>query len=348
MGTITMKHLAKDLGVSVTTISNAYNRPDRLSTELRAKILARGEELGYFGPDAAGRLLRSGKAHAIGVITGSGYSFAFQDPYSVAMMTALSRALEHAGVALSLLPTGPDEEYVDAVASAVVDGIVCMSARSKSKAVEIAVRRGLRVVYGHMVPDGEYVATDDYAAGRLVGEHIRALGHRRVGLVFQYKFLSPTMCGPKDVAKIATDFSDVDGSFWGERIHGMEGGLGPDVQTQFVAPTGNKRESGRVGAAMLLDQSEPPTAIIAVSDRAAMGVLDEVEARGLIPGRDISLTGFDAVPQALQRGITTLRQPIALKGQRTAELILDPDPVERQIILPVELVQGRTTGPAPR
>ena len=68
MARITVKTLAATLGVSPATVSNAYNRPDQLSPQLRERILATAEEFGYPGPDAAGRTLRMGRAEAVGVL----------------------------------------------------------------------------------------------------------------------------------------------------------------------------------------------------------------------------------------------------------------------------------------
>ena len=69
MARMTVKTLAAVLGVSPATVSNAYNRPDQLSPQLRERILATAEELGYPGPDAAGRTLRMGRADAVGVLS---------------------------------------------------------------------------------------------------------------------------------------------------------------------------------------------------------------------------------------------------------------------------------------
>ncbi len=66
MARITVKTLADAVGVSPSTVSNAYNRPDQLSPDLRSRILATAQALGYAGPDAVARSLRSGKAGAVG------------------------------------------------------------------------------------------------------------------------------------------------------------------------------------------------------------------------------------------------------------------------------------------
>ena len=344
MGSITMKQLARKLGVSVTTISNAYNRPDRLSADLRARILATGEELGYCGPDAAGRLLRSGKANAIGVISGSSYSYAFTDPYAVELFAGMSGVLEREGVALSLIPTGGDLPGADAVSGAVVDAIINMSARSKSRAIDTARRRGLRIIFSHMVEGAEYVAIDDHTAGEMMGRHLRALGHHRVAIVYQdHSVDSPMVCDVGRLTAICTDFAESAGSFWGVRLQGIVDGLGDDCDVVLIAVPVNERLAGRLGAMAAVHLDPRPTAIVALSDRMALGVLDEIEDRRIVAGRDVSVAGFDAVPESLRRGLTSVRQPTGEKGRLLARLALQPDAAQHQIVLPVDLVSGRTT-----
>ena len=101
---VTLQTLADRLGVSRTTASNAFNRPDQLNPALRAKVLALAAELGYGGPDPAGRALRSGRAGAIGVLLTEQLSYAFADPAAVATLRGLALEAEQLGVSLSLLP----------------------------------------------------------------------------------------------------------------------------------------------------------------------------------------------------------------------------------------------------
>ena len=92
MARVTAKTVAEAVGVSVATVSNAYNRPGQLSAELRARILATAEELGYAGPDAAARALRSGKTDAVGVLLTDRLSYAFSDPYAIGFLAGLGRS----------------------------------------------------------------------------------------------------------------------------------------------------------------------------------------------------------------------------------------------------------------
>lgn len=352
MGNVTMKDLARELGVSVTTVSNAYSHPDRLSAALREKIIARGEELGYCGPDAVGRLLRSGRAHAIGALCGKGYAFSFRDEYSMTMMGALARELEAQGVALTLLPTGFGEDNVDAVAAAVVDGFVSMSARTDSEAVKFAKRRGLRVVFGHMAPEHDFVSGDDFSGGHMLGELVARAGHKNVAIVhIDSKVEYP------QVVETMDEFCGVDtDKYWGRtRAEGIREALGPAVKLRLILLPGQGADPevvklDRAGVPQdnldfVLGLDDPPTALMCLSDRIAMHLMDAMEARGVVPGEDLSITGYDGIKPALDRGLTTIVQPIEEKGRRTAQLLLAKNPTETQIVLDVELVEGETVKP---
>lgn len=75
--------LAQELGVSRTTVSNAYNHPEQLSTQLREQILATAERLGYPGPDPTARSLRTRRVGSVGVLFTDHLSYAFEDLASV-------------------------------------------------------------------------------------------------------------------------------------------------------------------------------------------------------------------------------------------------------------------------
>src|SRR5215218_5240547 len=115
-GRVTLQTLADALGVSRTTASNAFNRPDQLNPALRERVLALAAELGYAGPDPAGRALRSGRAGAIGVLLTERLSYAFGDPAAVATLRGLAEEAERFGISLSLLPAPLSDGVADAAA----------------------------------------------------------------------------------------------------------------------------------------------------------------------------------------------------------------------------------------
>src|SRR3954454_12113407 len=104
MAGVTLKTVAQAVGVSPSTVSNAYNKPDQLSAALRERILITARELGYAGPDAAARALRSGRAGSVGVLFTDKLSYAFSDPYAVGFLAGLSEIAEQFSTSLLLMP----------------------------------------------------------------------------------------------------------------------------------------------------------------------------------------------------------------------------------------------------
>jgi DNA-binding LacI/PurR family transcriptional regulator len=114
----TLASLAAELGVSRTTVSNAYNRPDQLSAPLRERVLEAARRLGYPGPDPVARSLRTRRAGAVGLLLTEALSYAFRDPVATGFLEGLALACERAGQGLLLIPVSPEHADVAAVSTA--------------------------------------------------------------------------------------------------------------------------------------------------------------------------------------------------------------------------------------
>lgn len=342
MAKVTIKTVAQAVGVSASTVSNAYNKPGQLSVELRARVLATAAELGYAGPDAAARSLRSGRAAAVGVLLTQRLSYAFSDPYAVGFLTGLAQVMEDSATSVLLLPLSvSDELTIETVRSANIDALTSLCLPDDSPGVAVARVRGIPVV-NTMISDTDeaYVAIDDHLAGRLVGEHLARLGHRRVTVLSDDHTLVPDATDPQA-------FDAVTCPDCRSRLQGLAASM-PGAELRVVTGGHNAIESGRRAAPAVLDAHDRPTAIVALSDVLALGVLDAMWDRGIVPGRDVSVAGFDDIPAAAGAGLTTLRQPIDEKGREVGRRLLDRDLAPHQLTLPIELVVRSSTGPALR
>jgi len=177
---VTLKTIAETVGVSRTTVSNAYNRPDQLAPELRDRILGAARELGYAGPDPAARRLRSGRRDAVGLLLAGGLSHAFGDPAAVVLLQGMAHATEAAGLAMLVIP-----DRRDGVRDAVVDAFCLYSLDADHPSVAAAQDRGVPlVVVDEPRLDGHgFVASEDRLGARLAAEHLLALGHRRFAVL---------------------------------------------------------------------------------------------------------------------------------------------------------------------
>jgi len=350
----TLQTIAEELGVSRSTVSNAYSRPDQLSPELRARILETAERLGYPGPNPTARSLRRGRAGAVGVLFTANLSAAFTDPFAVAYLRGLAEVAEKHDTSLLLIPVSyaDTEAALHTVRNAAVDAFCVYCVPEWHKALDVIRARDLPVVAGDdpalLEPGTLWVGIDERAAGRRVGQHVAGLGHRRVAIVADWV----TEPGRTEVV---THLSPDQLRYYvsGERIRGFDDALSAagiawnDVI--LVNAAGNSRPAGAEAAAFALDRRERATAILATTDVLALGVLDALAVRGLRPGRDISVTGFDDIPEAATVGLTTIRQPSVERGHAVGELLFDPpdDPAARHRVLPTALVVRATTGPVP-
>lgn len=350
----TLQTVADAVGVSRSTVSNAYGRPDQLSPELRERIFAAARQLGYAGPDPAARSLRRKRTGAIGVLFSASLSSAFADPYAVRFLRGVACAAEQHDTGLLLIPLSRDPEgAADAVRNAVVDGF-CIYCLPDWHAALAAVRaRGLPTVaterYDSNASDICHVGIDETAAALEAGRHVAALGHRRVAIIANWIDPDPavrqvTFPGPEEVP-----YSVSRERFIGYRAAFAEQGIDwGEVATVNAAE--NSRTAGSDAAACVLDRAPRPTAIVTVTDLLALGVLDALEARGLRPGSDVSVVGFDDIPQAADARLTTVRQSAFRRGRIAGDLLFEtPGDIDAQhVVMPSQLIVRASTGPAPR
>ena len=141
--------MAAELKVSRTTISNAYNRPDQLSADLRERVLATAKRMGYAGPDPVARSLRTRKAGAVGLMITEPLNYSFSDPAALDFVAGLAESCEDAGQGLLLVAVGPNRTVNDgsaAVLAAGVDGFVVYSASDDDPYLQVVLQRHLPVV----------------------------------------------------------------------------------------------------------------------------------------------------------------------------------------------------------
>jgi DNA-binding LacI/PurR family transcriptional regulator len=343
-----MKSVAAAVGVSLSTVSNAYNKPEQLSADVRGRIFAAARDLGYPGPDAAARSLRSRRAGAIGLLLTEQLSYAFSDPFAVGLLAGLSEVAERTRTGLLLIPlpryeAEADEdairESVEAMRSAVVDGVVAYCVDIGHPALDVISIRGLPFVHSDDDLPGRRVVIDEASATRGVGEHLARLGHTNVAMVVDSGRSATT---PDEIIDPSALYNNAR-----LRAQGVREGLGENAQLTIVSGGHNSVESGIAAAEFVLDRRDRPTAIAAGGDVLAFGVIEAMRRRGLVPGRDISVTGFDDVPAAEGAGLTTVRQPIRDKGRLLGRMLLDPSYTEERVVLPTELVIRSSTGPVP-
>ena len=328
----TLTTIAERLGVSRSTVSNAYNRPDQLSRELRERILAAAAELGYAGPDPAARLLRRGRVGAIGLIQHS-LRYSIGDTANRMLLDGVAEVCEDEGLALVLIDRRPPQpDRPDILRNALVDGVIIHCDALDADRRKLIDDRQLPTVVldAEEIGDGLSVGIDDEGGARAAAEHIVDLGHRRVAVL---------TLDSRDVTKPHL----VSEARW----RGYQGPLERAGCDTTVEPAGGLEWNEFAELVRELLRRDPaPTAILAMSDDIADGVVRVAATLGVTIPDQLSVVGFDDTPVASGSvpPLTTVRQNHAAKGRLAARMLLGQIEAKR-IRLPVELVVRESTAP---
>jgi DNA-binding LacI/PurR family transcriptional regulator len=351
----TVKEVAAEVGVSPATVSNAYNRPDQLSPELRARIFEAAKVLGYAGPDPVARGLRRRRTGVMGVLYPDRLSYAFADPVSVMFLEGVSEAAEEARLGLLLVPGTPREARDPAaVGEAAVDGFVVYCLAEDDPLVDAALERRLPIVLVEHPPrEGvPSVTTDDLVGARAAAEHLLELGHERFGVISLE--LAPDveggLAGPERQRAAAYRPSRL-------RLQGyaaaFEAAGIPWEEVPVYEVAESAPEQGKIAAEVLLAQDPRPTAILAQSDQVALGVLEVARKTGLSVPEDLSVVGFDDVPEAsrTEPPLTTVYQPHIEKGLLAGRMLIaqlrEEEPPDTALLPTRLVVRGSTARPNP-
>jgi DNA-binding LacI/PurR family transcriptional regulator len=355
-GRVTISDVASALGVAVSTVSNAYNRPDQLSATLRERILTTAAELGYPGPDPVARGLRRQRAGAVGVLFAERLSYAFSDPAAVQVLDGIASALEPAGLGLLLVPGRADD--LTTLQQAMVDGFVVYSMLEDDPLLTAALRRRLPAVLLDQPPRARVpsITVDDVDGARQAAAHLLALGHRRFAIITDR--LGEGRPGA-DVAIPRSPHAQIEASFFvtRRRFQGYREALEAEgvawEEVVILERPENSEAEGAAAMRELLATAARPTAVLCITDRLALGALEAAQQAGLAVPGDLSVVGFDDIPRAAEAlpPLTTIRQAHREKGLLAGRALLARlrgEAVAEHTALPVRLVVRGSTGPAPQ
>jgi DNA-binding LacI/PurR family transcriptional regulator len=343
MARVTLQTIADRVGVSRMTVSNAFSRPDQLSSDLRGRILTAAEELGYAGPDPSARALARGTTGAVGVLLTDSLGYAFSDEVATTFLGAIAEELSPTGLALTLLSASDLNDVVPA-RDVPMDGALVYSCKMDSIAVDWLKRRKLPLVYVDQVPAPGIpsINIDDRSGARAAAQHLVDLGHRRIGIITAYISSQRGGLVADPIAEAASYVTRQRLLGWLDALHAA--GIEPTV----VQPWHPTETGGSEAAQMLLKMDERPTAILCFSDVIAYGVVQAAHALDLGVPDDLSVVGFDDNPLAkrMRPALTTVRQDVAAKGHASAAALTaaiarsrtGATTRVRHVLLPTELI----------
>jgi LacI family transcriptional regulator len=333
----TMKRIASELGVSITTVSKVLNNHDDIGQATRARVLAKVEELGY-RPNAVARSLTLRRTHTLGVVIPD-----LMHSFFVEIVAGIEPVASSAGYGLLLCSSGEDARKeraeLEMLRGRQVDGIVLASASGtgNGELLRQLTRLGMGLV---MVDRDDYAAvechrvlTDDEKVGELATTHLLNLGRKAVAHIG-----GPPVVHAKRREKGWRDAL---------KAHGMK------PATDWLVRGGFMESDGHRAMKRLLTLRPRIDAVFATNDPAAIGAMKAVWEAGLRVPEDIAIVGAGAIAHGdlLRVPLTTVSWSRTDLGRRAAELLLrrldeDGEDPPQRMILPPRLVVRESCGAA--
>ena len=348
----TLATLAADLGIARSTVSNAYNRPDQLSADLRERILTRAKELSYPGPNRAARRLTDTSLTTVGVMFSERFTYPFVDAAAREFLKGLGTIAERHQIGVLLIPApvrGPTAR--NAIETAVLDALVVYSMPDEDEVLTAALDRHVPTVIVDQprLPGFALVGIDDRSGASSIMEHVIGLGHTRIAVA--------TWRLGRDARAGVADRERQDHAIYAiarERLAGYRDAVeaaGMDWSAVLVHERPEHTyEDGVASGREILTRDDRPSVVVAFSDVLAAGVIDAARELGLRVPEDLSVVGFDDSELAAAYSLTTVHQPLKAKGEQVGHLLIDTWSTEDEptnVFLPVNLVtRGSATPPA--
>lgn len=334
---VTLKDIADEIGVSVTTVSRGLAGYSDVAEETRERIRRVASDLGYF-PNLTARRLQKRQTDTLGFIMPT-FGPRFSDPFFSEFIAGIGTGAAEHDYDLLVSTHAPDSEnellaYKRAVRGGWVDGLIVVRTRENDARIKLLCENRFPfVAFGrtNCEVDFPYVDEDGAAGMRSLVQHFIDLGHRRIafiapppGLMFgRYRLLgySETMA---------------------------QNGL--TIDPGWVVQGDMTQHGGADTVESLLQLAPRPTAIICSNDLMAIGAMNRIQQSGLRVGNDIAVGGFDDIPLAayVSPPLTTLHQPIYDIGRRTCAMLISTlngrTPAESHVLLTPSLVVRASSG----
>jgi LacI family transcriptional regulator len=323
---VTIVEVAAEAGVSFGTVSRVINNDIHVKPETRERVLETMERL-HFVANRQARGLAGGKSNIIGMLVpdlGTGYIGE--------IIRGIDSELGVAGYDMMLYTThrtaAKEASYVANLAQNMVDGLLLVLPRNPADYTGALTRRKFPfVLIDHQGTgkDCPAVGATNWQGAYNATDYLIKLGHKRIGFITGWLDLGAAV----------------------DRLEGYKTALRTNhipFDPELVYEGTFDQPDGYTGTKRFFDLENPPTAIFASNDVMAMAAMDAVRERGLKAPEDISILGFDDIPQAsrVRPALTTVRQPLEQMGRVATQMLLEilkhPENKPDRIELPTELI----------
>ncbi|MFQ3648095.1 MAG: LacI family DNA-binding transcriptional regulator [Anaerolineae bacterium] len=327
---ITIHDIARESGVSYSTVSRVLNGFEFVKEETRVKVLATADKLGYVA-NLQAKSLAGGRTRIIGLLVPG-----LDNGYIGEIVRGIDEEIAKLNYDLMLYTTrrriGSEAQYVRAISNGLTDGLILIVPMLEKEYIDTLQEHNFPyVVVDQMSPQvhSSVVDSTNWQGAYDATRYLIELGHQRIGFI---KGLAPLQSAAERLQGYRAALVD----------HGIPYDESIVVQGDFFTP------SGYTAGLTLLQRHPRPTAIFASNDLMAFGVMQAAREYGLRIPEDLSLVGFDDIPQAalVHPQLTTVRQPLEQMGRIAVNLLIEqiespdnPDRAIRRVTLATRLIE---------
>lgn len=299
---ITIQDVAKSAGVSVSTISRVLNNKADVSPETQERVTEVIRELGYTS-NLAARSMRSLRTNIIGIIVPD-----IEHPFSQEVLKGVNRVIASSSYDLLVYTTGSfqkqdtarhEQQYVNRLNGTITDGVIVVTPSASaftSTAPIVAIDPHI------LTPEYPTIYSDHYRGAAKAVRYLIGLNHHRIAYISGRPGLQNSE------------------RFRAYRDELKKAGITFDSELEITGDYSTN--CGAASAKKLFGLPRPPTAIFAANDQMALGVLQAAAAAGINIPKDISLVGYDNIPETKYYGITTVDQSLVEMGRQAVELLI--------------------------
>jgi alanine racemase len=296
-------------GVSKTAVSFAFNNPEKLGQATLERVLGVAQDLGYT-PHPAARALSMRRSGTIGLLIPQRLSTVFANPFLAELIQGLGELCEEHDLTMLLVPP-LDGSLEGAIRQASVDGFISLGLGPDDRALDMLDRIGIPTVLvdSEGSPTHPAVNVDDAGGAEAAARHLLDLGHRDLAIIV----LPPTRSQVGFTTTAA------------RRLAGYRTALaGFGAPTPHIVTAGISMAAGARAFETLPKGRHRPTALLAMSDVTAIGLMSAAQSAGMRVPEDLSVVGYDDLPMSswTNPSLTTVHQPIVDKGRIAARLLI--------------------------
>ena len=337
MEKVSLKFLAKELGLTEGTVSRALNGYPDISQATRERVIACAERFNYKANQTA-RRLATGVAEAVAYLMPANTN-ALSEPFVSQLLEGLGQSLARRHWDLLVVQASSSEDEAETIAklsrSGRVSGVVISRPFKQDSRIELLQKYKMPfIVHGRSVSHSDYAWYDVDSKTAFIDavDHLVTLGHQRIGFIG-----APTYY----------HFAQM--RFDGYRFGMTSNGI--DVDETLIEVAELNDDAGERACMTMLKSYNPPTAILCATDTQAIGALAAIRAQGLVPGKDVSVIGYDglAFGKHTNPPLTTMAQPLAHSGRQIGDMLLaiidGGTPTDYQELRSAKLVRRMSDGP---